>query len=183
MASVLRRTLVLSVQKAALIYNFNSFMKLFLFIIFFCSAIKSYSQENQVNKIDSVVAGINKAQYQIQIDSSVQSSTYTGVFFMKTYRIAHLMSAQLYKYENKVTAYTQQQTVESKMNSNTVFYFLNNRLIKVEEYMDENGKKQNAHWYYEGDRLIHYTFKSDKSEERGSFLLELSKTFVAQYIK
>lgn len=157
-------------------------MKLVLFAILFCSAINSYSQQNKINIIDSVVTLINKSQYIIEIDSNIQSSSYIGLF-MKTYKIAHLSNGHIHKYENKVNALRQEQGRESNMNSNATFYFLNNRLIKVEEYMDEDGKKQNAHWYYEGDRLIHFTFKSDKSEERGGFLLELSKTFVAQYIK
>ena len=157
-------------------------MKLVLFAILFCSAINSYSQQNKINIIDSVVTLINKSQFIIEIDSNIQSSSYIGLF-MKTYKIAYLTINHIHKYQNKVIALRQEKGRESNMNSNATFYFLNNRLIKVEEYMDEDGKKQNAYWYYEGDRLIHYTFKSDKSEERGNFLLELSKTFVAQYIK
>jgi hypothetical protein len=182
MAAVLRRTLVHSVHFSSILTKLT--VRHILFLLILVSTTDVFSQRNiQIKSIDSIVSIVNKNKYHINEDSSIQSSTYTGIFSMRTYRIAHLDDSSLHKYENRVHSYFNQNGTESKRNGFNVFFFHQGKLIKVEELMDEDGKIQKADWYYTDNKLIHHTFKSDKSEERASFLLELSKTIYSQYIK
>ena len=90
---------------------------------------------------------------------------------------------ELIKYVTYVNSTITENSIPQQMTASNAFYYNHNRLIKVEEFIIEGDKKATADWYYSEDNPLYYTFDSEKSEERATFLLTLSKTILKQIIK
>ena len=89
----------------------------------------------------------------------------------------------LLKYVQNVNGVIKENGNDRQMNTSSTFYYDNNKLIKVEEYLIEGDKKGDMNWYFSDDKLLYYTFESERSEERANMLLTLSKTILNQIFK
>jgi hypothetical protein len=153
------------------------------FILLFLMITNSYSQETSKTKdIDVIVNYINQSNYQTTRDTIIQDKPEYGLK-MKTYLTMKVDANQLKKYEN--FAYTN-MTLDGKsheITTSTTFYYDENKLIKVEEYMIEDSDKKVMDWYYSEDKPLYYTLKSDKAEERATLLLSMSDAMLKQIKK
>jgi hypothetical protein len=151
--------------------------KTLLSVLFLC-AIQVYAQDQpEMREIDSLVSAINMSNLTVQRDTSVLDFP-AAKMYTKTYTSVMLDDNELKKYENAVVSLREENGVPLKMDGFNKFYFHKNKLIKVEEYMMDNGKEMHADWYYWNDKSLYYSLKSDKSEERVRFLLALSKSLL-----
>lgn len=149
--------------------------------ILFC--FNTYSQDSlKIRQIDAFVSKINSSNLPIQRDTLVQDRPELGLK-MTTYLSGISNDSELIKYVNYVTGTMIENGVTRQMTSSNTFYFEHNKLIKVEEYSIEGDKKGEANWYYSDDKPIHWTFQSEKSEERANLLLNMSKAMVSKIIK
>jgi len=152
-------------------------MKIFFLFFFLFGVTKTFSQDIRIRQIDSLAKAINNSNFKIHTDSTSQDFPQVGLW-MKTYLITVTDSTQLKKYINKVYATRVDGGVSKKTTTSSSFYFDQNKLIKVEEFMIEDDKENHADWYYADDKPLHYTLKNEKSEERANFLLNIAKTML-----
>lgn len=117
---------------------------------------------------------INNSNLEKHTDTSVLDMP-SAKLYSKTYITIVTDNYELKKYVNAVVSVSEYDGVKSKVDGTNTFYFHKNKLIKVEEYLIEGEKRQDADWYYWNEKPLYYTLKSDKSEERIKFLLSLSK--------
>lgn len=137
----------------------------------------SAQNSTKLQQIDSLVKVINQSNITPQYDTIVQDMPQMGLF-MKTYLTMIAEGSELKKYVNKVVSTRQENGETKNLSGQNTFYFSNNKLIKVEEYLIASGDEKHADWYYWNEKPLYYTFKSEKSEERAVFLLTTSKTMI-----
>ncbi|HEY5772345.1 MAG TPA: hypothetical protein VIS75_06930 [Chitinophagaceae bacterium] len=153
-------------------------MKKFVLFFFLFGATKTFSQDTiRIRQIDSLAKVINNSNFKIHTDSTSQDFPQVGLW-MKTYLITVTDSNQLKKYVNKVYSTRLVSGVSTKATTSSSFYFDQNKLIKVEEFMIEDDEENHADWYFADDKPLHYTLKNEKSEERANFLLNIAKTML-----
>jgi len=153
-------------------------MKIFFLFFFLFGATKTFSQDTiRIRQIDSLAKAINNSNFQIHTDSMSQDFPQVGLW-MKTYLITVTDSNQLKKYVNKVYSTQLVSGVSTMATTSSSFYFDQNKLIKVEEFIIEDNKENHADWYYADDKPLYYTLKNEKSEERSKFLLNIAKTML-----
>jgi hypothetical protein len=137
--------------------------------------ITVYSQDSaKMRQIDALVSLINNSNFKVQRDSIIQDLPEYGIS-MRTYLTAVIDGTELKKYVNNVHSTTQENGVSKQMVGENAFYFDHNKLIKVEEYGKQDDKKIEMLWYYEDDKPIYYTLKSDKAKDRAEQLLGMAK--------
>jgi hypothetical protein len=113
---------------------------IFLCAAFLCSSAL-YSQDvAQVKRIDSLVGLINNSDYKIQRDTIKQDRPEIGLS-MQTYLTMVSSGSELKKYVNNVHVTTQENGATKQRVATNAFYFDQNKLIKVEEFMTEGDKK------------------------------------------
>jgi len=153
-------------------------MKVLFLFFFLFGATKTFSQDTvRIKQIDSLAKAINNSNFKIHTDSMTQDFSQMGLL-MKTYLTAVTDSNQLKKYTNKVYATRVEGGVSKQTTTSSSFYFDQNKLIKVEEFIIEDNKENHADWYYADDKPLYYTVKNDRSEERSILLLDMSRTML-----
>ena len=153
-------------------------MKKFFLFFFLFGVQKIFSQDTiRIRQIDSLAKAINNSNFKVHTDSTSQDFELVGLW-MKTYLITVTDSNQLKKYVNKVYSTRLVSGVSTKATTSSSFYFDQNKLIKVEEFMIEDDEEDHADWYFADDKPLHYTLKNEKSEERANFLLNIAKTML-----
>ena len=158
-------------------------MKKLLIIVLLVSTMQAESQDTlKIKQIDSIVTGINKSNLVPVNDSIVQDLPAMGLY-MKTNLTMLVEGKELKKYVNKVNGVRRENGVSEELSSSNTFYFDHGKLIKVEEFIIKDGKEQHADWYYADDKPLHYTFQSDRSEERAALLLTMAKSMLKQFQK
>ena len=158
-------------------------MKTLVLVAFCVCSMNSFSQDSvKIKQIDSLVMLINKSKFNTQCDSIIQDHQDLGLY-MKTYLTMVTNERELKKYVNNVHATRNEDGITKQMTSTNIFYYDKNKLIKVEEFIIEDGKENSADWYYSEEKPLYYTFKSDKSEDRANLLLNMAKVLVKQLIK
>ena len=156
--------------------------KILLPILFFC-VINAYSQDiPEVKRIDSLVMVINKSDFKVQHDTIIQDYQILGLV-AKTYLTMILDGKELKKYVTYVNSMRLENGTSKPLITSNTFYFDQNKLIKVEDFMIEGEKENRADWYYSEDKPLYFTFKSERSEERADLLLTISKTLLKQIQK
>jgi hypothetical protein len=152
-----------------------------VFTLFFFNV---YSQQDtlKLRQIDTIVFQINTSNLPIQRDTIVQDYPNMGIK-ATTYLTMIMKDKTLFKFVNFVNSTRTEDGVERQMIGSNSFYYDNNELIKVEEYIIEGGKKGEAIWYYWKDAPIYYTLQSDKAADRADLLLDMSKNMLKQIIK
>ena len=114
-----------------------------------------------------------------QRDSTVQDYPAIGLY-MKTYITVMRYDKELKKYSQIGKTTRQDGQITKKSISGNAFYYDQNKLIKVEEFLIEGDNENKMEWYFDGDKCFYHSFKSDKAEDRAAFLLNLSKSLLKQ---
>jgi hypothetical protein len=134
-----------------------------------------FSQDtSRLKQINSLVKIINQSGLITQTDSVIQDMPSLGLF-IKTFVSVSIKDSNLVKYSSRTNATNLTNGVTEKISTLVSFYFLDRKLIKVEEVGNINNKKMNAEFYYFDNKPFYNTFQSDKSEARALQLLEMSK--------
>lgn len=151
-------------------------MKKYLFFILLSLIVgNSYAQETSKTKnIDAIVSRINQADYQTKKDTIIQDKPEYGLK-MTTYLTMKVADNQLKKYENLVYTTLTQNGIAKEITTSSTFYYDQNKLIKVEEYLIEGSSKKVMNWYYSEDKPLYYDLKSEKAEDRAKMLLIVSE--------
>ena len=151
-----------------------------LFILVIVS-FKAYSQDaTKIRQVDSLVNLINSSNFKIQRDTIKQEYPQMG-FSGRTYLTMVSNGKEIKKYVNSFHSAATHDGVTKKMDGENAFYFDNNKLIKVEEFMTEGDKKFEVQWYYADDKPIYNTLKSDKGKDRAEVLLTMAKSMLEKF--
>lgn len=151
-----------------------------LIILLILTVTQSYAQDSlKTKEIDNIVNGINQSNYQNEKDTLIQDHPEYGLK-MTTYITRVVDANQLKKYENFVHTLMIQNGTTREMKSSTTFYYDNNKLIKVEEYLIEGDNKKTVDWYYAEDKPMFNSPQPKKTEERALLLLTMSETMLKQ---
>jgi hypothetical protein len=149
----------------------NFFLSFFLIVV-----LKGFSQDTvKIKQIDRLVNSINNSQFKTHTDSTTQDLSQYKLW-MKTYVTTVTDSIYLKKFTNKVVGKREEDGVLKEMLTISSFYFDQGKLIKVEEFINEDGKENHADWYYADDKPLYYTVHKEGSEERANLLLQIAKT-------
>ena len=155
-------------------------MKKILFSTLLLFTINSNCQDTlKVRQIDSLVSVINQSNLVIQNDSILQDRPELGLA-MKTYLTMALDGNKLKKYINKVNSVRLEKGISKQMTASNTFYFDQDKLIKVEEFVIEGDKKLYFDWYYSENKPLYYTYQSEKSESRATLLLTMANGMIKQ---
>lgn len=153
----------------------------FIFTLVFCCSV--YSQDTlKIKLIDALVSGINTSNFPIQRDTLIQDHPEIGLK-MITYLTMIVNGGELLKYVSLVNTTKKESAATRQMISSSSFYYANDKLIKVEEYLIEGDNKKTMHWYYADDKPLHYTLQADNAADRATLLLTISKGILKQVIK
>jgi len=144
--------------------------------ILFSSAL--YSQDSiKLKKIDALVYQINTSGYKTERDTIKNDQPQLGLS-MVTYLTMVTDGSELKKYVNNLHGTRQENGTTKQMVTANTFYFDHNKLIKMEESATQDDKKMEMFWYYEDDKPIYYTLKSERAQERAEMLLTMAKTLL-----
>jgi len=154
-----------------------------LIIVLILNVTKSYSQDIlKIKEIDRIVNDINESKFRIESDTLIKDRPEYGLK-MTTYLTAAVDANQLKKYENFVHTFMSQDGTIREIKTSSTFYYDQNELIKVEEYMIEGGNKKTMEWYYSEDKPLFYSSESENAEERALLLVTISKAMLKTIIK
>lgn len=153
-------------------------MKIFFLTLSLFWLQNLYAQNSlRMKQIDSVVNVITHSELPTQRDSTVQD--YPGIgLYMKTYVTIKSFGKELKNYSQVVKTTNQEDNITKHIITGSSFYYSENGLVKVEEFMLQDGKEEKAEWYFANDKCFFYTLKSNKAEARIPVLLNLSKAFL-----
>jgi hypothetical protein len=155
-------------------------MRILLLLTLFICAINGFCQDTaKLRDIDSLVKVINQSNLKPQYDSIFQDQPQLGLN-MKTYLTMVVDGKELKKYVNKVNAIIQENGTTRKSMAQNSFFFDQNKLIKVEEFMIEGEKEIHMAWYYSDEKTLYYTYQSEKSEARAALLLTIAMAMQKQ---
>ncbi|NML23446.1 hypothetical protein HHL16_21380 [Pseudoflavitalea sp. G-6-1-2] len=147
-------------------------------LLFSCFSFNAYSQDSTaIRRIDAMVKLINNADLNALKDS-VKTDYLANEMSFRTYLTALVKNKELKKYINDIHSKRKENGVTLEMHAISAFYFNENKLIKVEEKVTADGKELLMDWYFENDKSVHYTSKSERSEERAEMLLKLAQGFL-----
>jgi hypothetical protein len=148
---------------------------LFAFVIF---SLKSFSQDAaNIKQIDSLVKLINNSNFKTQRDTIKQDHAAMG-FSSQAYLTMVSTDTELKKYINDFHSISQASGKTKKLNGANEFYFDQNKLIKVDEFMTEGDEKFEFHWYFANEKPIYDTLTGDMGIERGDQLLKIAKSLL-----
>ena len=153
-------------------------MKILLLILFSFFCTKIYSQDSlRINQINSLVNAIIHSDFPTQQDSTLQDYPGLGLS-LKTYIILITYGKELKKYSQIIKTTKTENSITKQEVGGNAFYYDQNKLIKVEEFLTQDGNENKAEWYFSDDKCFYHTLKSDKAEGRISLLLNLSNGFL-----
>ncbi len=152
-------------------------MKTLLLIALFFSFTKIYSQDSLgIKQINSLVNTIIYSDFPTQQDSILQDYPGLGLS-MKTYVTLITFGKELKKYAQIIKTTRTENSIPKQEMAGSAFYYDQNKLKKVEEFMLQDGKENRVEWYFSEDKCFFYSSKSDNAEDRITLLLNLSNSF------
>ena len=153
-------------------------MKSLLLILFSFFCAKIYSQDSlRINQINSIVNTIIHSDLPTEQDSTLQDYPGLGLS-MKKYITLVTYGKELKKYSQFIKTTKTENSITKQEVAGNAFYYDQNKLIKVEEFLTQDGKENKAEWYFSDDKCFYHTLKSDKAEDRIHLLLDLSNGFI-----
>jgi hypothetical protein len=156
---------------------------LFVVVVLLFGVSSSYSQDTIIiNQIDSMVNSINASDLPVQRDTLVQDHPQLGLKTI-TYLATIIKKDELIKFVNNVNSTRIENGIAEQITSSNMFYFSQNKLIKVEEYLIKGEIKKEVSWYYADGKPLYYTLQNERAEERAKLLLEMGKDMVKRVIK
>jgi hypothetical protein len=155
-------------------------MKTILLILCVFFSLFSHAQDTvKIKQVDSLVKVINTGNFTVRRDTLKQDNAQLGLS-MRTYLTTVMKDSILLKYVNNVHATTKQGAVEEKFVSTNIFYFNGGKLIKVDENVEKGDKKMEIAYYYDDEKLIHFTPDLPNIKKRGESLVYLVKTMIGE---
>ena len=149
-----------------------------LFFTLLCICSNTNAQDStQINSINLLVNAIVHSNFPTEHDSTVADYPALGLS-MKTHLTMVTYGKDLKKYAQVVKSTRQENNVTKQMTSGSAFYYDQNKLIKVEEFLIEDGKEHKAEWYFSNDKCFYYTLKTPDAEKRIPLLLTMSNSFL-----
>lgn len=136
----------------------------------------------KMEQIDSIVTSIRASKLAVERDTIVQNLLEIGLKNV-TYLEQLADARELHRYSSLVNTQRSESGVTKVFTSSSTFYFFRNSLIKVEEFMVEDGNRKNMDWYFFEDKYLYGSEKAEKAESRARFLLSLSKTLLEKAVK
>lgn len=153
-------------------------MKYLTLFMLLCIGTNTKAQDSaQVNSINLLVNAIVHSSFPTQQDSIVNNYPALGLY-MKTYITMVTYGKELKKYAQVVKGSQAENGVTKQMNSGSAFYYDQNKLIKVEEFLIQDGAEHKAEWYFSDDRCFYYTLKTPGADKRIPLLLTMSNSFL-----
>ena len=138
----------------------------------------TYAQDSaQINSINLLVNAIVHSNFPTQQDSTAANYPALGLS-MKTYLTMVTDGKELKKYAQVAKSTQVENHANKQMTSGSAFYYDQNKLIKVEEFLMEDGAEHKAEWYFSGDKCFYYTLKTPGAEKRIPLLLTMSNGFL-----
>lgn len=131
----------------------------------------------QINRINLLVNAIVRSSFPAQQDSTAANYPALGLS-MKTYMTMVTYGKELKKYAQVAKNTRVENQVTKHMTSGSAFYYDENKLIKVEEFLIEDGQEHKAEWYFLDDKCFYYTLKTADAEKRIPLLLTMSNSFL-----
>ncbi len=155
-------------------------MKTVFFLASFFCITHCFAQDSvKMKRIDSLVTVILHSDLYTQRDSTVQDYPALGLY-MKTYITVMRYDKELKKYSQIVKGTRKEDGVTKQSVGGNAFYYDQNKLIKVEEFMIEDGKENKMEWYFADDKCFFHSLRSDKAEDRAVFLVKLANSLLKQ---
>lgn len=136
----------------------------------------------QLKQIDALVAKINSSPLPVKRDTIVQNRSEMGLK-MTTYITSLVTKGELKRYVNHVKSSVSANGIKRDIVSENAFYFDHNHLIKVEEYVIDEGTKKVFYWYYANDKPLYYNLKTAKGDERATLLVGMASNIVKGMIR
>jgi hypothetical protein len=127
--------------------------------------------------IDSLVQLINQSAFNIERDTIKADYPDMGLS-STTYLTMVRHGAEVKKYVNNFHTSMKENGRTKETIGENAFYFNSNKLIKVEEFIIQDGRKLEMSWYYADDKPVYYTLQSEKSQERAQTLLTLANAIL-----
>lgn len=141
-------------------------------------SVFSYGQNaDDLRRIDSIVKVINYSDYSVQKDSIIKDFPELEMH-MQTYLTMVIDGNQIKKYVNNVHSTTKENGVLKHMEATNVFYFDNNKLIKVEEFTGTSDKKIEFLWCYQDGKPLYYTLNTERAKDRAELLLQIAQAML-----
>lgn len=150
-------------------------MKTILLVLCVFISLFSHAQSDaKIKEIDSIVKSINSLTTNIRHDTLKQDNPQVGMS-MRTYLTSVTKDGIYVKYSNNVHTTMSQEGLTRSFESTNTFYYHNRKLIKVEENMSKGDKKIDGTYYYDDDKVIHFTPDTPDFKRRAEELVLLSK--------
>jgi hypothetical protein len=148
---------------------------LFAFVLF---SFKTFSQDTvKIREVDSLVKLINNSNFRTQRDTIKQERPEFGLS-MQNYLAMMSDDKELKKYVNNVHSIIKENGKTKQMYGGNVFYFDQNKLIKVEEFIKDGDNIMEFSWYYSDEKPIYNTLKTEEEKERAKLLLKMANPMV-----
>lgn len=142
------------------------------------TGILSAQDKSVLEEIDRTVTTIRQSTIPAQRHVSVTDNAEVGMK-ITNYLTVVADSSQLLYYSQDSDMEMTQNGAGKKVFSSSAFFFSNNKLIKVEEFILEGDQRMEANWYFRDDKLLFSTLSGERDLERAAQLLELAKVFVS----
>ena len=99
-------------------------------------------------------------------------------FSSQTYLTLVSTDTELKKYTNDFHSISQENDNAKKLDWANVFYFDQNMLIKLDEFMSQGDEKFEFHWYFADEKPVYDTLTGEIGRERGDQLLKMAKSLI-----
>lgn len=159
-------------------------MKITLLFLLSCCFFQLHAQDSlKIKHIDSLVNVIVHSEFPTQKDSIVQNQPQLGLE-MTTYLTMATFGKEIKKYINIVKNTVRENEKVKLVITGTAFYYDENKLIKVEEFMASGETEKRIYWYFEDDKCFSNTAPGDgKWAERPALLISMSNALLLQMKK
>jgi hypothetical protein len=157
----------------------NPALKTFYTCVICSFSVCAYSQDTlEARSIDSLVKIIDNADFPFKRDTiKYNRRGYSGL----TYVTIVTSGSGLKKYVSDNTITRKRNRQINKTVTNSTFYFNQNKLVKVEEFIISYGKKVQNSYYYKNEKPIFSSSKANSYVKRDAFMLQTAKGILNQH--
>ena len=164
-----------------LLFIHSKLKTLFFFGSLFCIANVFAQDSLRIKQIDSLVSIIDHSDLPTQLDSNLEEKSGRKLS-IKTYTTQKTLGKQLKEYSTMVKVTQREDMITTLDLSGTAFYYDDNKLIKVEEFMTRDGKENKVEWYFFNDNCFYHSLRSVRAKDRIVLLLEMSNGYLKKVI-
>ncbi|MBO9659539.1 MAG: hypothetical protein J7527_12010 [Chitinophagaceae bacterium] len=143
-----------------------------------------FSQDSlKIARIDSLVNYYNNAGFKAERDSVINTMPEVKIS-TRTYLTVLIHDGAIKKYESRPTITRENNGVPETATGYNIFYFEKDKLIKVEEGMNDLKQSFSIDWYFENDAAFFCKTipekegALDKLQERGPLLVQMANAML-----